>query len=119
MDPKRIIEEGYDRIEDRYATWVAANPPGVRGWFQGEVLRRLPAGADVLELGCGPGTAAVALASGRSYTGVDISRGQLAIARERLPVGAFVQGRLHDDPAPRGGVRRRRLVLRFQPCPAR
>jgi SAM-dependent methyltransferase len=92
MDPKRIIQEGYDRLDRGFATWVAANPPGVREWFQDEVLQRLPAGADVLELGCGPGTAAAALADGRSYTGVDISNGQLAIARERLPGGAFVQG---------------------------
>lgn len=92
MDPKRIIEQGYDRIGGRYEASIAANPPGVRGWFQDEVLRRLPAGADVLELGCGPGTAAATLANGRSYTGVDISAGQLAIARERLPGGTFLRG---------------------------
>lgn len=57
------------------------------------MLRRLPAEADILELGCGPGTAAEALAEGRSYTGVDLSAVQLAIARERLPRGTF----LHDD----------------------
>jgi SAM-dependent methyltransferase len=100
VDPKRIIEDGYDRLDRGYATWVAANPPGVRGWFQDEVLRRLPAGADVLELGCGPGTAAAALANGRSYTGVDISNGQLAIARERLPGGAFVHGDFTTIPLP-------------------
>jgi cyclopropane fatty-acyl-phospholipid synthase-like methyltransferase len=91
MDAKRIIAQGYDRLAGRFGAWVAANPPEVRDWFLGEVLQRLPGEADVLELGCGPGTAAVALADGRTYTAVDLSAVQLAIARERLPAGTFLQ----------------------------
>lgn len=93
MDPKRIVEDGYDRIAPRYAEW-SSGADVVRLWFLDEVLQRLPAGADVLELGCGSGAAAAILADGRSYTGVDLSAGQLAIARERLPKATFMRGDL-------------------------
>ena len=93
MDPKQIVADGYDRIARRYAEWDAGGDE-VRAWFLDEVLDRLPAGAAVLELGCGSGTAAAALADGRSYTGVDLSAGQLTMARERLPDLRFLQGDL-------------------------
>jgi len=91
MDPKRIIEQGYDRLGARYWEWTTSHAPGDRERFLDEVLQRLPADAEVLELGCGPGTVSSALAHGRGYTGVDLSAGQLALARERLPGGAFIQ----------------------------
>jgi cyclopropane fatty-acyl-phospholipid synthase-like methyltransferase len=92
MDPKRIVEQGYDELGSRYLDWTTSQGPGVREWFLDEVLQRLPAGAEVLELGCGPGTVSPVLADGRRYTGVDLSTGQLAIARERLPGGVFIHG---------------------------
>lgn len=46
----------------------------------------------MLELGCGPGTAASALSAGRRYIGVDLSRVQLSIARSRVPHATFVRG---------------------------
>ena len=58
------------------------------------MLQRLPAGADVLELGCGPATVSPRLADGRRYTGVDLSAAQLSIARERLPDAPFIRGDL-------------------------
>ena len=94
LDPKRIVEEGYDQLGSRYLDWTASHEPGVREWFLDEVLQRLPAGADVLELGCGPGTVSSLLADGRRYTGVDLSAGQLALARERMPDATFIQGDL-------------------------
>jgi cyclopropane fatty-acyl-phospholipid synthase-like methyltransferase len=48
--------------------------------------------AAVLELGCGNGEpAARLLASGRQYTGVDISAEQLRRAQELVPSGSFVK----------------------------
>jgi SAM-dependent methyltransferase len=94
VDPKRIVEQGYDQLGSRYLDWTTSAGPGVREWFLDEVLQRLPAGADVLELGCGPGTVSPRLAEARHYTGVDLSAGQLAIARERVPDGAFIRADL-------------------------
>ena len=65
---------------------------GVRRWFLQEVLARLPAGTDVLELGCGPGVEAEVLAQGRRYCGVDLSGVQLSFARARVPGGTFLRG---------------------------
>lgn len=91
-DPKRIVAEGYDRLGSEYPAWVSENPPEVRRWFLREVLARLPEGSDVLELGCGSGTAAAELSTHRHYVGVDLSAVQLSIARNRVPEGRFVRG---------------------------
>jgi cyclopropane fatty-acyl-phospholipid synthase-like methyltransferase len=90
VDVKRIIADGYDRMGDGFATWNDALPNEGRRWFLGEVLSSLPAGSTVLELGCGPGTDAAELSSGRHYVGIDLSPVQLTIARGRAPHGAFV-----------------------------
>jgi cyclopropane fatty-acyl-phospholipid synthase-like methyltransferase len=89
-----MVSDGYDRLGSAFSAWVAENPPEVRSWFLGEVLTRLGAGSDVLELGCGPGTAATALSAGRRYVGVDLSAVQLSFARRRAPRAAFVRGDL-------------------------
>jgi ubiquinone/menaquinone biosynthesis C-methylase UbiE len=88
MDPKEIIEAGYDQLAPRYDDWSSGADP-VLEWFVDELFQRLPRGSDVLELGCGSGSAAATLAAGRSYKGVDLSAGQLAIARTRLPKETF------------------------------
>jgi cyclopropane fatty-acyl-phospholipid synthase-like methyltransferase len=93
MDPKRIVQEGYDALGGRFRDWNSGLDEA-RSWFMDQVLQRLPAGADVLELGCGWGSAAAILGDGRSYTGVDLSSAQLAIARERLPAATFVHADL-------------------------
>jgi cyclopropane fatty-acyl-phospholipid synthase-like methyltransferase len=93
LDPKRIVQDGYDRIGGRYRDWNSGSDE-VRNWFMDEILQRLPADADVLELGCGWGAAAAILGDGRRYTGVDLSSEQLAIARARLPEAVFQHGDL-------------------------
>lgn len=92
MNPKRVVAEGYDRMGTAFAEWGAGIRPDVRRWFLGEVLARLDPGSSVLELGCGPGTDAVELSAGRRYVGVDLSRVQLSMARERAPRATFVLG---------------------------
>jgi cyclopropane fatty-acyl-phospholipid synthase-like methyltransferase len=91
-DPKRIVADGYDRMGPEFSAWNSQRPPEVRRWFLEEALARLGAGSAVLELGCGPGTDAGALSSERRYIGVDLSPGQLAIARRRVPDATFVVG---------------------------
>jgi SAM-dependent methyltransferase len=87
---KRIVEQGYDRVAERYLAWGA----GIR---QDERLRdRLPVGADVLELGCGAGLPTTRLLAERfSVTGVDISARQLELARRAVPTATL----LHADMA--------------------
>jgi SAM-dependent methyltransferase len=90
-DPKRVVADGYDRLGPAYAAWTSEGWPDVRTWFLGEVVARLGPATDVLELGCGSGPAAEALSAGRRYLGVDLSRVQLAIARERVPNATFIR----------------------------
>jgi SAM-dependent methyltransferase len=91
-DAKRIIADGYDRMGRGFAEWNATRPSDGRRWFLDEVVARLPEGSTVLELGCGPGTDASELSAGRRYVGMDVSPGQLSIARDRVPSGMFVVG---------------------------
>jgi cyclopropane fatty-acyl-phospholipid synthase-like methyltransferase len=93
-DAKRIIADGYDRMGRGFAEWNATRPSDGRRWFLDEVVARLPEGSTVLELGCGPGTDASELSAGRRYVGMDVSPGQLSIARDRVPSGMFVVGDL-------------------------
>ena len=93
-DISRIIADGYDSLGRGFAEWNATVPSGGRRWFIGEVVARLRPGTTVLELGCGPGADAAALAEGRDYIWMDLSPVQLSIARDRLPAGCFVVGDL-------------------------
>ena len=55
------------------------------------LLERLPLGAQVLELGCGPGVATTQqLAQRFSVTGVDISSEQINLARQNVPNAKFI-----------------------------
>jgi ubiquinone/menaquinone biosynthesis C-methylase UbiE len=92
VDPMRVIADGYDRMAASFETWNGARPPDVRRWFLEEVLSRYGAGSDILELGCGPGIEATALAAGRGYVGVDLSEVQIARAQHRVPGARFVVG---------------------------
>jgi SAM-dependent methyltransferase len=50
-----------------------------------ELARRIPPGADVLDVGCGTGAVMEALRSRYSVTGVDVDEPSLAMARTRRP----------------------------------
>lgn len=92
LDAKRIVEEGYDRIAERYLTWVQGAPEGVRERYTSVLLDELPAGAEVLDLGCGAGVPTTqTLAQRFKVTGVDISARQTALARQNVPQARFVQ----------------------------
>jgi SAM-dependent methyltransferase len=93
IDPKRIVEQGYDDLDDTYRRWVQRARDGFRSEFLARILADVPVGADILEIGCGPGTDAAALAEGRRYTGVDLSGVQLEHATHEAPAGRF----LHAD----------------------
>ena len=92
-DPIGVVRDGYDRLDGIYRDWIARMPDGPRAGFVAAITRLVPEGSDVLELGCGPGTDAAALAEGRHYTGVDLSEVQLGHARDTVPQGTLI----HDD----------------------
>ena len=93
MDPKRIVAEGYDAISERYLAWSGLRPSETRLRYLARALELIPAGSDVLELGCGAGVPmTAALAEGRTVTGVDISATQVEAARRNVPGATFIQG---------------------------
>ena len=94
IDPKRIVAEGYDRIAEQYCAWASQVRREERAKYTSLLLDKLPAGAAVLELGCGAGLPTTRqLAQHCAVTGVDISTRQVALARHNVPTATF----LHAD----------------------
>lgn len=90
MDAAGIVRAGYDAIGERYHAWSHDDP--VRLAYVDLLLRRVPEGGTVLELGCGSGDPATRLLSERHrVVGVDLSRGQLGLARGHAPRAALAQ----------------------------
>lgn len=92
-DPKRLIEDGYNAIAERFGVWRA----GISGspdeeWLR-DLLAKLPKQAAVVELGCGQGvTARRIVDAGHQYVGVDLSIEQLRRARQLVPEADFHHG---------------------------
>jgi 2-polyprenyl-3-methyl-5-hydroxy-6-metoxy-1,4-benzoquinol methylase len=90
-DPREMVRRGYDAVsyqyrrddadEGRYAPWIAG------------LCERVPARADILDLGCGCGVpVARSLArAGHTVTGVDFSEVQVRRARRLVPAARFVK----------------------------
>ena len=85
------MRAGYDAIGERYHRWSHATP--TRLHQVRAVLDRLRPRSTVVDLGCGPGDPATRLlaAAGHWVLGVDVSRGQLEIARRLAPAATLVQ----------------------------
>jgi SAM-dependent methyltransferase len=94
-----LVRRGYDTISVRYrddhgapndATAESVKPYGA--WLD-DLASLLPAGARVLDLGCGSGlpAARILVESGFEVTGVDISRVQVERARRLVPLARFIQ----------------------------
>ncbi len=79
----------YDAFAASFAASRGASEPGLE-----RLLKALPAGSRVLDLGCGQGRVAGLLPPSCNYTGVDFSAGMLAEARRRAPQARFVQADL-------------------------
>ncbi|MCW6003554.1 class I SAM-dependent methyltransferase [Micromonospora sp. CPCC 205371] len=92
-DPTELVRRGYDSLSLRYRG-DHDNPAGHASWLA-ELRLRLPANADVLDLGCGCGVpVARALAdNGHQVVGVDLSEVQINRARRLVPKATF----LHAD----------------------
>ena len=88
---RRGQAEAFDAIGGRYDEAFPHKEGQVSAgaWL----IRSLPAGARVLDLGCGTGvpTARQMVDAGFEVVGIDLSGGMLALARERVPAATFHQ----------------------------
>ncbi|KAJ6606782.1 S-adenosyl-L-methionine-dependent methyltransferase [Mycena sp. CBHHK59/15] len=97
-NPKALVEQGYNTVADKYLAWVTKMPSTTQMEHVAEVLKKLPAGADVLELGCGAGVPVTKLLieHGLKVTGNDISAAQISLARQHIPTATLVHGDMLD-----------------------
>jgi SAM-dependent methyltransferase len=103
-DPRDIVESGYDAIAERYADAIRAGrgPETYFRSFLTRVLERIPEGGTVLDLGCGAGLVAADLTRHARVVAVDLSAGQLGLARRNAPDATLVRADMTDvDFAPR------------------
>ncbi|KAJ7818339.1 S-adenosyl-L-methionine-dependent methyltransferase, partial [Mycena olivaceomarginata] len=95
-NPKSHVEQGYDLVADKYLAWSGPRPTTTRMGYIADLVKKLPAGADILELGCGAGVPAtqvlIAHEKGFNVTGNDISAAQIALARVHVPKATLIQG---------------------------
>ncbi len=90
-EAKEIVAAGYDRIAERYAAWAMGVRVEERAHYTQLILDALPAGAAVLELGCGGGLPTTQqLAEKFVVTGADLSPRQIALARQQVPAAIFI-----------------------------
>lgn len=92
-DPRtEVVRDGYDALGDRYVAWARQIEDDPRDRFAAELTARLEPGADVLDLGCGPGIPTGALLAERfTVLGVDASPVQVERARRDVPNATFMQ----------------------------
>jgi ubiquinone/menaquinone biosynthesis C-methylase UbiE len=94
---KMIVRAGYNEIAERYLSWSERVVNDPRARFTDELVRRLPDGARVLDLGCGAGIPSTRVLAERfEVTGVDVSEVQLQLARTNVPQATFVHGDFSD-----------------------
>jgi 2-polyprenyl-3-methyl-5-hydroxy-6-metoxy-1,4-benzoquinol methylase len=92
-DPHRLlVERGYDRVAEQYLATKDERDPLVLSALE-DVVRDLPPGAPVLDLGCGAGVPATLWLAERGFdvTGVDLSQRQLDLARALVPDANFLK----------------------------
>ncbi len=91
-DPKRLVEQGYDKVAHDYARLEGETEWPRMRWLR-KMLNKLEPGSSVLDLGCGSGDPAdVKIAREHKVTGVDISQTQINLARQNVPAGNYIHG---------------------------
>jgi SAM-dependent methyltransferase len=91
-NPKDVVRRGYDAVSRLYDDAYGAETKYEA--LLADLCRSIPAGAAVLDLGCGSGVpvARRLVAAGHRVTGVDISEVQIRRARQRVPQAEFIRG---------------------------
>ena len=89
---RHTVESGYDRVAERYLATKNPEDPLALEALE-DLASLLPPEAAVLDLGCGAGIPVTHLLSDKGFTitGVDISAGQLNLARQNFPKGTFIK----------------------------
>jgi ubiquinone/menaquinone biosynthesis C-methylase UbiE len=88
---KQLVARSYDTIAETHAAWASTVRTDERVRYAAELIARLPAGAVVLELGCGTGIPTTrALAQHFDVTGVDIAARHIELARQNVPAARFI-----------------------------
>ena len=92
LEPKLTVARGYDKVAQAFLRQYRRELEGQIEAYLGRLTEGLVAGARILDLGCGAGVPYTASLSERfAVTGVDISRGQLALARRLAPRATFLR----------------------------
>lgn len=94
---QELVEKGYDRVAEQYLATKDPDDPIALSALE-EMVRELPSGAPVLDLGCGAGIPATRWLAGRYFavTGVDLSERQLDLARNLVPEATFLKADMTD-----------------------
>lgn len=89
--PERIVALGYNEMAGDYGSWTLRHERADRDKYTQLLMDNLPAGSDLLELGCGPGDPTTkTLAQNFNVTANDISEGCLELARKNAPGANFI-----------------------------
>lgn len=100
----KAVRDHYDDLAPVYDRQWAALDRAVRHWVMDRFPPGLPAGAKVLDAGCGTGRVLADIAEEwplHRLTGIDLSPGMLARARERAPEATLTEGDLNHTTFPR------------------
>jgi len=102
-ESKDTVRRGYDAVSYLYQGDDDEGHAPRRAWID-RLVRRLPAGARVLDLGCGCGVpvARDLAAAGLVVTGVDLSDVQVERARSLVPTATFLRSDAADVSFPDG-----------------
>jgi SAM-dependent methyltransferase len=89
MDHKKLVQAGYNAIAAEYLATRSKTSEDVL--LLQELITRLPAGAKVLDAGCGAGVPVARILSQLfDVTGVDFAEAQIEMARELVPNAKFI-----------------------------
>ena len=89
---RRTVERGYDYMAEQYLATKDPEDPLALAALE-DLASLVPKGAAVLDLGCGAGIPVTRWLTGKGYavTGVDVSAGQLDLARSNVPTATFIK----------------------------
>jgi len=91
LAPSQLVLEGYDRIAEEYAGWTSRVQKEERARSISKLIEALPAGSELLDLGCGTGIPTTKkLAKHFIVTGVDISAESVGRAQQNVPAAKFI-----------------------------